>query len=169
MIEYKISEYGKITDKKNSKIILNYGNVNIPLKIEINSRIQQNDNYENAMFFGTPILAMDKPSMFANKLYAVFQRKERSDKVASRDLFDIWFFFKNHRDINHKLLSERSGKTTIEYLQFLKEFISENYNKENLLLGLGQLITEKQKTLIKTSLISEVMSQIDFFIWNSQR
>jgi len=166
-LEKELLKYWKITDKKNSKIVLNYSNGNIPLKIEINDRIQKNDKYEKTMFFWIPILAMDKPSMFANKLYAIYQRKEITDKTASRDLFDIWFFFKNHREINHELLEERSGKSTNEYLSFLKDFIPANFNKDNLLLWLGQLITDKQKQFVKTQLIQEVLSQIDFYIRNN--
>ena len=72
--------------------------------------------------------------MFSNKLYTIYQRKLRSDKVASRDLYDVRFFFKHHREINAALLEERSGQTVVEYLTFLKSFILENYNKNNLLL-----------------------------------
>jgi lipoate synthase len=110
---------------------------------------------------------MDKSSMFANKLYTILQRKERNDKVASRDIYDVRFFFKNHREINKELLKERSSKNILEYLKFIKEFIQKNFNKNNLLLGLGELVNEKQKHFIKNKLISELSSQIDFFTFNN--
>lgn len=165
-LETILSKYWEIIEKTKTKIILRYPKWNYPLKVEINTRIKENDSYENVMFFWTPILAMDKPSMFANKLYATFQRKQNADKIASRDLYDIWFFFKNHRTINELLLEERSSKNTNDYLEFLKKFVIENFHKNNLLLGLWELVNEKQKFFIKNKLIDEVLSQIDFYIRN---
>ncbi|NOZ44934.1 MAG: hypothetical protein GXP45_07495, partial [bacterium] len=73
-------------------------------------------------------------SLFANKLYTVYQREERSHRVASRDLYDVWFFFKNHWPINQKLLEERSSMSVDDFLLFLRSFIEKHYNKNNLLL-----------------------------------
>jgi predicted nucleotidyltransferase component of viral defense system len=135
-VEKIVSTHGTIIQKTKTKIILRYPDGNMPLKIEINTRVQKHDRYETLLFFGTPMMCMEKTSIFANKLYTIAQRKERTDTVASRDLYDIWYFFSHQREINHALLQERSGKTTKEFLSFLKDFIPTNFNKNNLLLGL---------------------------------
>lgn len=162
-----VTNHGTIIEKTKTKIIIRYPNGNYPLKLEVNTRIQKHDTYEKTMFFGTPILAMTQSSMFANKLYALYQRKQTRDKVASRDLYDIRFFFKHRWEINEKLLKERSGKSLTKYLEFLQTFIPNNFD-EHILLWLGELLTEKQKYFVKNKLIQEVLSQIAFFIRNKK-
>lgn len=165
LLKNLVAKYGQIIEKTKTKIILRYPNGNYPLKLEINTRIQKHDEYEKVLFFGTPILAMKQSSMFANKLYALYQRKQTRDKVASRDLYDIRFFFKHHWEINEKLLKERSGKSLKTYITFLQTFIPQNFDN-TILLGLWELLNEKQKYFVKNKLIAEVLSQIDFFLWN---
>ena len=90
------------------------------IKIELNNRIRKNNKYELVEFFGQSIKAMDKPSIFANKLVAIMDR----DNFASRDLRDIYFFFEHHFAINSELISERTGKTIKEYIYELRDFVS---------------------------------------------
>ena len=162
-LEKILSVYGEIIERKNTKLLLRYRWWNIPLKIEINTRFSKYDTYENVLFFWFPILVMDRPSMFANKLYTIFQRKERSDKVASRDVYDTRFFFKNHWNLNEPLLRERSGKSIDDYLTFIKKFIWQNFTEKTILLWLWELLNEKQKFFVKNKLIQELLWQIDFY------
>lgn len=162
-----VNKYGDLKEETNTKLILKYDNNQIPLKIEFNSRISKNDKYEVKNLFGDSIMSMEKDCIFWNKLVAISERKKKRDKVAPRDLYDIRFFFKNKRPINHDLILERTWKVAEDYLKDLLTFIPQNFNKENILRWLGDLVTEKQKFFIKNKLIKEVLSEIEFYIWNS--
>lgn len=162
-----VSGFWPIKEETKSKIIIKYEESWYPLKLEINKRIQQNDTYEIVNFFGRNIQAMTKESIFANKLYTIYERKKRADKVASRDLYDTRFFFKNNRNINTNLLEERANQTASTFLSFLKDFIPKHFTQENILRWLGELVNPKQKHFIKHKLIPEVISQIDFYLRNN--
>jgi len=68
-------------------IVLNYGYGERMLKVEISNR-QWNDRYEIKNLLGIEMKVMDAPHMFAHKLCTLLDRSE----VASRDIFDSWFF-----------------------------------------------------------------------------
>lgn len=125
--------YGVIQEETKTKIILKYDQHQIPLKIEFNQRIQKNDTYEVANFFGKPIVVMTKDCIVANKLVALTQRHEEKEKIASRDLYDIYFFLKNNFPINEGLIKERTGKSLTEYLNYLLKFIPDHFTAENVL------------------------------------
>ncbi|MFA6256054.1 MAG: nucleotidyl transferase AbiEii/AbiGii toxin family protein [Candidatus Absconditabacterales bacterium] len=159
--------YGKIQEETNTKIILKYDEHQTPLKIEFNQRVQKHDTYEVVNFFGKPIVAMTKDCIVTNKLVALTQRHEEKEKLASRDLYDIYFFLKNNFPINQELLKERTGKDTKHYFTDLLKFIPSHFTSENVLRGLGELVDEKQKYWIKNKLIQEVTALISFTLWNS--
>ena len=75
---------------------------------------------------------MDPDCLFANKLVALTQR----NRIASRDLYDIHFFFKQGFAINEALIKERTGKSLSIYLKELLLFIPKNFGKDSLLAGL---------------------------------
>ena len=128
--------YGKIQEETNTKIILKYDEHQMPLKIEFNQRIQKYDTYEVINFFGNPIVAMTKDCIVTNKLVALTQRHEEKQKLASRDLYDIYFFLKNNFPINKNLLKERTGKDIKDYFTELLKFIPHHFTSENVLRGL---------------------------------
>jgi predicted nucleotidyltransferase component of viral defense system len=74
------------------------------VKIDISRKIWDNNNYEIVNFFGTDINVQTKDTIFANKLVALTDRKS----LANRDIYDIYFFFKNSFDINEDLIFERT-------------------------------------------------------------
>jgi predicted nucleotidyltransferase component of viral defense system len=76
------------------------------IKIEINTRIWIENQYEIVNFFGLDILAQDRSTIFANKLVALTDR----NVVVNRDIYDIYFFFRNIFPINEALILERTGK-----------------------------------------------------------
>ncbi len=126
------------------------------IKIEINKRIRKNDTFSYKSLLWYQALCMDPDCLFANKLVALTQR----NRIVSRDLYDIHFFFKNGFDINQKLIQERTGKSLSTYLKEILIFIPKHFNKENLLAGIGEVVNEKQKTFIKERLIQEVCNYI---------
>ena len=165
----KLEKYWKIIQETNTKLILKYNDNQIPLKLEFNTRFYKYNVYSVENLFGISISTMTKDCIFSNKLVALSERKQKNNKIASRDLYDIRFFFKNKRPINDDLIIERTWRTTKSYLESLIPFISINFNRENILRWLGELVSEKQKFFIKNKLINEVLSQIDFYIRNDNK
>lgn len=163
-----LNQYWNVIQETKTKIILKYDQKQIPLKIEFNIRIYDNNSYEVKNFFWNSILAMTTDCIFANKLVALTERKEKNDKVASRDLYDIRFFFKNRWPINESLIKERTNKNLKIYFNALLKFIPKNFNNENILRGLGELANEKQKYFIKNKLIDEVLGFLEFSIANER-
>jgi len=103
---------------------------------------------------------MDSDCLFANKLIALTQR----NRIVSRDLYDVHFFLKNGFGINPAVIKEKIGKSVSAYLKEVLAFIPKNFNKENLLAGLGELVHEKQKVFIKDKLIDETCEYLKLII-----
>jgi len=137
--------------------LFSYGESDMNIKIEINKRNRKNNVYETINFFWSDIIVMDKASIFSNKLVALTDRKI----MVNRDLYDIWFFYKNNFPINEKLITERTWKTYKEYLEFVLEFLSK-INKKTLLNGLWEVLNPKQKAFVKDRLIIELIWKIEF-------
>ena len=95
--------------------------------------------------------------MFSNKLVALSERRT----LATRDLFDIHYFLKLGYQLNEKLIQERTDKTLNEFLEYIKIFISKNYNSKNILQGLGEILDESQKIWAKENLISETIRELN--------
>jgi len=98
---------------------------------------------------------MTKEDMFANKLIALVNRKN----TASRDIFDLYYFFTQNWDINEDIIKKRTGKNLKQYLEEVLIFL-ENFDNKLILHSLGELVDEKQKTWIKESLRKDLV----FFI-----
>ncbi|MDR2640337.1 MAG: nucleotidyl transferase AbiEii/AbiGii toxin family protein [Candidatus Peribacteria bacterium] len=57
----------------------------------------------------------DKATIFTNKLFAL------SERQANRDIYDVYFFFKNLFPINEEAIKEKTGKNLKEFLILIKE------------------------------------------------
>lgn len=160
-IEKILLKSGTIKESYNKRFtiffLFSYGESDINIKIEINKRNRENNIYETINFFWNDIIVMDKSSIFANKLVALTDRKI----MVNRDLYDIWFFYKNNFPINEKLIFERTWKNYKEYLEYLLEFISK-INKKTLLNWLGEILNPKQKAFVKEKMINELIWKIEF-------
>jgi hypothetical protein len=78
--------------------------------------------------------------MFAHKLMAMHERVGKT----SRDIYDVWFFLKNNWPINKKIIEQRSRKSFKEILQITAGQL-EKMNNKNILVGLGEFLTDSQK------------------------
>ncbi len=157
-----VEKYGKIKDemiKKNTILFeVSYGDLEHNVKIEISTRLVKN-NFEILNYLGIPMQVMSKEDLFANKLLALTSRK----KTATRDIFDVYYFFSNRWDFNRQMVIDRSGKKIKDYLVECIEF-AEGVDNQNILMGLGELVDEKQKDWIKKNLKNEVL----FYLKNYQ-
>ena len=159
-----LKKYGKIKDEYDKKytnfFLLDYSAGDQSIKIELSKRKQLQDSYEIINFFGTNMLAMTKDCIFANKLVAI------SERYKNRDLFDIYFFYKNNFPINKELITQRTWWIYKELLEKLKKEIPKHYSTNSLLAEMWELVTEKQKNFIKTKLISAILGLIDFELFD---
>ena len=156
--DYKIKDQ---YDKKNTLFwFLSYGSGAVNIKLEISKR-QTQSQFTQQSFYGVQIPVMDRADMVANKLMALLERK----KFANRDLFDVWYFLQSvdFMKINYKLIETRSGLDPEQLWSRILDRINTKA-KGNLLQGMGELISEKQKYWVKTKLINEILAQIQMKI-----
>jgi len=151
-----LSKYLTISDQKNKHFtwlwIGSYEKGIQKIKIEINKR-NYPDKYINKDFYGITIPTMSPECMFAHKLCAISDRK----KLQNRDLYDAHFMFTKQFGINEEIIKIRTGKTLKEYFAYLIDFIEKKVNSNMILEGLGELISEKQKAHVKTTLIKDLL------------
>lgn len=122
------------------------------VKVEISKR-DFPDTYINKNFYGITIPTLSPDCMFAHKLCAITDRK----KLQNRDLYDAHFMFVKDFPINEEIVKIRTGKTLKEYFLYLIDFIEKNVNKNAILEGLGELLSDSQKDRIKETLLRDIL------------
>lgn len=147
--------YGEIRESRikrfNLIIILSYDPKAQNIKIEVNRR-KFGSRYELRTLLGISMLVMVKEDMFANKLMAMCERVGKT----SRDVFDVYFFMKNNWPINKEIVEKRAG---IPFKKVLEKCIGllEKMNNRNILVGLGEFLTESQKDWTRAKLREEAI------------
>lgn len=154
-----LEAHGQIKDnhiKRNTIFfLLSYGDADHNVKFEVNIRMQTpgiKDHFELKEYLGISMLVGKKPYLFASKLAALILRSE----TAMRDIYDIWFFAKNNWDIDTEVLKIRTNKSVKEHLADCIALI-EQVKDNQILQGLGELLSKKDKAWIKTQLRKEVI------------
>jgi predicted nucleotidyltransferase component of viral defense system len=156
--------YGEIKESRikrfNLIIILSYDLKAQNIKIELNRR-NFGSRYEMETLLGISMLVMVKEDIFANKLMAMYERVGKT----SRDVFDVYFFMKNNWPINEKIVEERAGMSFENVLKKCIELL-EKMNNRDILVGLGELLTESQKDWARVKLKEETIfllkAKLDF-------
>lgn len=150
-----ISKFGEIRQVANQNtgilFVVSYNQKDQNIKLEINKE-PYGSTYELKTYDGLNMYVMKKADMFANKLVAMYERLGK----ANRDIFDVRYFASKIWDINEEIIKLRTGK---DFQDFLTELISklEDYNPKYILKGLGEVLTESQKSWAKDHLIRETM------------
>ena len=154
-----LEQYGEIKDsyiKRNTIFfLLSYGDTDHNIKFEVNIRIEIpaiTDHFELKEYLGISMMIAKKPYMFASKLAALTLRSE----TAMRDIYDIWYFAKNNWDIDIEVLKIQTNKSIKEYLGDCIALI-EQVKDNQILQGLGELLSEKEKIWVKTHLRNEAV------------
>lgn len=142
--------------KKGNKIILSYSQNDDNIKVDINRNIWKNNTYEIKNFFGIDMRVQTKETIFANKLVALTERN------TNRDIYDVYFFFKNMWDINEKIIIERTWKTKKELLEIILNKLKNLWDTYKILDGLWEVLDAKQKVFVKEKLIKELIWMIKF-------
>ena len=104
---------------------------------------------------GITMLVMKQADMTAGKLSAIITRK----KPAMRDVFDSWFFLENHWPLNEKVFEKKTGMSLEKGLEIIIKQI-EGIRSNEILQGLGELITEGQKNWAREKLVEETVFQL---------
>jgi len=150
-----LSKHGEILEEQDKKYtlfyLLSYESGKPNIKIELNKRIWDNNNYIDKWLLGVDIKLADKPTLFTNKLVALTDRKQ----PVARDLYDVHFFSKMEFPLNQQLIREGTGKSKAELISYTLDYIDEYFNSANVLQGLAELIDEDQKPWIKDHLIED--------------
>lgn len=160
-----ISRHGEVVEEENKYntlfFLVSYGKDQRKLKIEISKRQAEatENKYDLLDYFGVVVRVMQKEFMFAHKLVAITERKE----AASRDLYDIDFFFKEGWSVKDEIIVVRTGKTVNEFLPFLINYIEENFTPLNILQGIGELLTTSQKDYARMRLKNDVLFRLKLF------
>ncbi len=147
----KITErYGKIKEsyKKQNTIffMISYEEKTQNIKVEVNLR-SFGSKYEVKSYLGISMKVMVREDMAAHKLVAMMERLGKTN----RDIYDVWFFLKNHWPINKAIVE---GRTKMPFNAFLGRCIEvlEKMDNRHILSGMGELLDNKQKVWVKTHL-----------------
>lgn len=161
-MEKILLKYGTIKDKYDKKstlfYLLDYGADHKNIKVELSKKSTVYDRYEIQSFFGTPIRAMTKESMFANKMLALDRR------LKNRDIFDVWYFFSKQRKFDDTLIEFHTNLPIKDFLKQLREKIIWHYKPTNILAEIWDLISDKQKEFMKNEIVRYTVWYIDFII-----
>lgn len=154
-IQEIVKKYGRIIESKIKKFnllnILSYDLESQNIKIEVNKR-NFGSKFELKTLLGISMLVMVKEDMFANKLMAMIERVGKT----SRDIYDVWYFLNNHWPINQDIVFKRSG---ISFIKTIEKCITqmEKLADRNLLVGLGEALSDSQKDWARAKLKSETI------------
>lgn len=164
-----LENYGRLKQFRKKRFNLFYAlvydqkNVNAQnVKVEINRR-EFGSRYNVASFLGISMQVMVKEDMAAHKLCAMYERIGKTN----RDIFDVQFFLSHNWPINKKIIEDRMGVLYKEFLQNLIE-VTEKINDHDILGGMGELLTEKQKAWAKSKLKFEVLFSLRLALENEK-
>jgi len=153
-----IENYGTLKEARKKRFnllyVLSYDDKDINaqnVKVEINRR-EFGSKYAVESFLGISMQVMVKEDMVAHKLCAMYERIGKTN----RDIFDVQFFLSHDWPVNKKIVEDRMG---VSYAEFVKKCIEglEKFDDSNILSGMGELFTEKQKSWAKAKLKSEAL------------
>lgn len=94
-------------------------------------------------------------TMFAHKLVALTDRYKKHRMIAGRDLYDIHHFFMQGYHYTGKIITERTGKTVLKYLEILAQFIKKQMTDTVISEDLNFLLPQERFVKIKKILKEE--------------
>jgi predicted nucleotidyltransferase component of viral defense system len=154
-IQKIVESYGKIIDSRIKRFnllnVISYDTKSQNIKIEVNRR-DFGSRFEVKTLLGISMLVMEQEDMFAHKLMAMLERVGKT----SRDIYDVWYFLENNWPINKEIVERRSGVSFKEALQKCIDEMEKIKNR-NLLVGLGESLTDPQKDWARAKLKSETI------------
>lgn len=156
--------YGKIVDSRikrfNLVTIISYDLRSQNIKIEVNRR-NFGSQFELKTYLGISMLVMTKEDMFAHKLMAMLERVGKT----SRDIYDTYFFAKNHWPLNKKIVEERAKMPFKAIITKCISLLTKMDNRR-ILDGLGEMLGQSQKDWARAKLRTETIFQLKLLLEN---
>jgi predicted nucleotidyltransferase component of viral defense system len=153
-----VEKYGTIREANRKRFgifyVLSYEDKARHIKVEINRR-QFGSRYEIKTYLGVSMLVMIPEDVFAHKLAAMHERIGRT----SRDIYDVWFFLRQHFPINREIVQKRSGMSFDAFLQTCIGQLEKMSNRK-ILDGVGEFLTPSQKDWDKSKLREDTISML---------
>jgi predicted nucleotidyltransferase component of viral defense system len=165
-IEQIAKKYGTIKESRRKKfnilVVLSYEKMAAQIKIEVNRQVF-GSRYELKTYLGVAMQVMEREDMFAHKLMAMHERIGKT----SRDIYDVWFFLQNNWLINKGIVEKRAG---MSYKELLQKCIAqlENMSERNILRGLGEMLTDRQKDWAKAKLRADTIFLLKLALENEK-
>lgn len=154
-IQQIAQSYGRILDSRikrfNLMNVVSYDTKSQNIKIEVNRR-DFGSRYEMKTLLGISMLVMVREDMFAHKIMAMHERVGKT----SRDIYDVWYFLKNNWPLNRGIVEQRSGMPLKDFLQKCIDQL-EKMNNKNILVGLGESLSDRQKDWARAKLRSDTI------------
>jgi len=153
-----LENYGKLKQIRKKRFnlfyVLSYDQKSINaqnIKVEINRR-EFGSKYDVKSFLGISMQVIIREDMAAHKLCAMYERMGKTN----RDIYDAYFFLARDWPINKKIIEERM---VMPYKEFLEKAIAamEKFSGRDILGGMGELLTEKQKDWVRIKLKKETI------------
>ncbi|MCF7834364.1 MAG: nucleotidyl transferase AbiEii/AbiGii toxin family protein [Candidatus Pacebacteria bacterium] len=158
--------YGAITESRMKQFsllnVISYKKGAQQIKVEVNRR-QFDSKYEMKTLLGISMLVMVKEDMFAHKLMAMYERIGKT----SRDIFDVYFFYKNNWEINKKIVESRSGMSFKDTLVKCIKML-EGMDNNHILDGLGELLSSSQKDWAREKLREQTIFLLKLHLDNEK-
>lgn len=153
-----LQEYGSLKETRKKRYslfyLLSYDNKTsnaYNIKVEVNLK-NFGSTYEVKSYLGIPMKTMIREDMVAHKMVAMVERIG----TTNRDIFDVWFFLKNHWPINETIILKRTGLSMPKFLQKCIDLL-EKMSDRGILSGIGELLDAQQKAWAKEKLRSETI------------
>lgn len=154
-----LSKFGTVKDLRIKKYtifwLLSYWEIDHNIKIEISKRWLSWD-FESKILFWKNVLIMKLADMTANKLIALTNR----NKLANRDIYDIYFIFDNNFPINYDLIEKSTWYKYKEFIQITIDFLQKLPKNFNILDWLWLVLSEEKKIFVKKSLIQDTINYL---------
>ncbi|MDR3169260.1 MAG: nucleotidyl transferase AbiEii/AbiGii toxin family protein [Candidatus Peribacteria bacterium] len=131
--------------------IFRYDERSMNIKVELNKRNLNNNDYEFQTIEGVSLRCMTRETAVANKLLAL------SERFYNRDMYDVYYFFKHKFPFKEEIIYERSGISTPKFIKKLISELPKYFTENSVLAGLGDVLTDQQKARVKPHLLNETI------------
>lgn len=149
-------------NKKTLFYVLKYqmpANVRNTIKFSVYEDIVKSNDYEPVFLpeIDRLVNCQTIETMFANKLVAPVDRFQKHQKIAGRDIYDIYYFFSQGLKYKKEIIEERMKTGVLSYIKMLSDFIDREVNETILTEDLSTLLPYDKFQKIRKTLKNDVL------------
>ena len=142
--------------KKNTCLIKGSYEVGMQqIKIEVSIRSYP-QSFTIFDFLGLSVPVLSEGFQLAHKLCAISSRKT----MLNRDIYDADFMLKKNWEPNAQIIELRTGQSPTGYYQELLKTTEEASVSKNIMIGLGEVLSQKERTWAQQNLIKSFREQL---------